>query len=321
MADYDAFNGDADGITALLQLRIAEPRDAVLVTGIKRDITLLGRVAAAGAGAGDRVSALDISLDKNRSALEQLLARGTEVFYCDHHYAGKVPASASLATLINEAPEVCTSLLINGYLRGRFAEWAVVGAYGDNLHASAERLAAQLGLSQAQCAALCELGELINYNGYGESLDDLHIDPAELYRTLHNYRSPLALLDNPPAAVATLRDGYAADFAALDGVQSLLDSPTGLVKLLPNAAWARRVSGVWANQLARDNPQKAVALLTEKAQGYLVSVRAPMANRVGALELCSQFEGGGGRAAAAGINCLAAAEVSRFLDLFSLSFS
>ncbi len=318
MADYDAFNGDADGITALLQLRLAEPRSAELVTGIKRDIALLARVAAAGAGQGDRVVALDISLDKNRTALNQLLERGAEVFYCDHHYAGEVPASAQLATLLNEAAEVCTSLLINGYLRGRYAAWAVVGAYGDNLHASAAKLATQIGFDESERAALCELGELINYNGYGESLDDLHLHPAALYRTLLEFDSPLAVVATP--AVAELRAGYAADFAALSGVESLLDSPTGLAKKLPNAAWARRISGVWANQLARDNPQKAVALLTEKTDGYLVSVRAPLARRRGAVELCSQFAGGGGRAAAAGINCLPAAQLDYFLELFDTNF-
>ena len=39
--DYDVFNGDADGICALIQLRLVEPRpDATLVTGVKRDIQL-----------------------------------------------------------------------------------------------------------------------------------------------------------------------------------------------------------------------------------------------------------------------------------------
>ena len=38
MADYDVFNGDADGICALVQLRQAEPRDTTLVTGVKRNI-------------------------------------------------------------------------------------------------------------------------------------------------------------------------------------------------------------------------------------------------------------------------------------------
>ena len=38
--DYDVFNGDADGIISLVQLRLSDPRDAELVTGRKRDIKL-----------------------------------------------------------------------------------------------------------------------------------------------------------------------------------------------------------------------------------------------------------------------------------------
>jgi hypothetical protein len=44
MTHYDVFNGDADGICALQQLRLAEPGTSVLVTGVKRDIGLLARV-------------------------------------------------------------------------------------------------------------------------------------------------------------------------------------------------------------------------------------------------------------------------------------
>ena len=52
MSDYDVFNGDADGICALTQLRLAEPRPtATLVTGVKRDIDLLQK-----AGEGRRSS-------------------------------------------------------------------------------------------------------------------------------------------------------------------------------------------------------------------------------------------------------------------------
>ena len=46
MTDIDIFNGDADGICALTQLRLAEPRDARLVTGVKRDINLMAQVEA-----------------------------------------------------------------------------------------------------------------------------------------------------------------------------------------------------------------------------------------------------------------------------------
>ena len=46
MAFHDVCNGDADGLFALRQLRLANPVDSILVTGIKRDIALLERVRA-----------------------------------------------------------------------------------------------------------------------------------------------------------------------------------------------------------------------------------------------------------------------------------
>jgi hypothetical protein len=73
MAYFDVFNGDADGMCALLQLRLAEPRDAQRITGLKREIALLQRVRAQ---AGDTVTVLDISLDANRAALMSMLRRG-----------------------------------------------------------------------------------------------------------------------------------------------------------------------------------------------------------------------------------------------------
>eukprot|EP00487_Bulimina_marginata_P011750 TRINITY_DN7573_c0_g1_i1.p1 TRINITY_DN7573_c0_g1~~TRINITY_DN7573_c0_g1_i1.p1 ORF type:complete len:107 (+),score=7.45 TRINITY_DN7573_c0_g1_i1:236-556(+) len=59
---YDVFNGDADGIIALLQLRLAAPKDSTLITGVKRDISLLKQVDVSKATA---VTVLDISLGKN----------------------------------------------------------------------------------------------------------------------------------------------------------------------------------------------------------------------------------------------------------------
>ena len=73
MADFDAFNGDADGVCALVQLRLAEPRESTLITGVKRDIGLAKRIEA---GAGDRVTVLDVSLDKNRDDIQRILDAG-----------------------------------------------------------------------------------------------------------------------------------------------------------------------------------------------------------------------------------------------------
>ena len=72
MRFYDIFNGDADGLCALHQLRLAEPRQATLVTGVKRDIGLLARVSPQ---AGDMLTVLDVSLDTNREALHDALKR------------------------------------------------------------------------------------------------------------------------------------------------------------------------------------------------------------------------------------------------------
>ena len=53
-------SGDADGICALIQLRKAEPREASLITGVKRDINLLAKVEAV---TGDQITVLDVSMD------------------------------------------------------------------------------------------------------------------------------------------------------------------------------------------------------------------------------------------------------------------
>jgi hypothetical protein len=91
-------------------------------------------------------------------------------------------------------------------------------------------------------------------------------------------------------------------------------SSPAAVYLLPDAAWARRVSGVFGNDLANSDPARAHAVVTARDDGnYLVSVRAPLNNKTGADVLCREFPTGGGRAAAAGINELPAAQLPEFI--------
>ncbi|MDG1494617.1 MAG: DHH family phosphoesterase [Porticoccaceae bacterium] len=318
MADYDVFNGDADGICALLQLRFAEPRDAQLVTGIKRDIALLNRVYPA---ADDRITVLDISLDKNREGLNRALDVGAQVFYVDHHFAGSVPASSALKSMINEAPDVCTSVLINHYLRGAFREWAVVGTFGDNLKHTAKSLLKNLNFSDKQATLLENLGIYINYNGYGASVEELHFAPDELYRMLSQYRSPFDFVADNSANFQKLEQGYHQDIEAAQSTVALIENDRAAAFVLPEEPWARRVSGVYSNQLANDNPDRGHAVLTVKANGnYLVSVRAPLNNKYGAAALCMQFPSGGGREAAAGINDLPVDKLAYFLDQFKKAF-
>tara|TARA_B110000090_G_scaffold58241_1_gene66539 strand:- start:5509 stop:6468 length:960 start_codon:yes stop_codon:yes gene_type:complete len=318
MTNYDIFNGDADGICALLQLRLAEPRDAQLVTGVKRDINLLSQVQAE---QGDRLTVLDISLDKNRDDLRRVLKAGAEVFYVDHHFAGEVPASASLKSMINEAPDVCTSLLINHYLRGAQVAWGIVGTYGDNLKQSAEGMAKNTDINAQQLQQLENLGIYINYNGYGSDIAELHFYPAELYQLASQYANPLDFIVDGAQHFEQLETGYQQDLSAAQAVEPLIATDAIALFELPDAPWARRVSGVYSNDLANQNPDRGHGVLTAKANGnYLVSVRAPLNNKRGAATLCRQFATGGGREAAAGINDLPADMLASFIDAFKRAY-
>ena len=315
MTYYDVFNGDADGICALTQLRNAHPVDSVLITGVKRDISLLKQVDAV---AGDVITVLDISLDKNREPLQRALEAGAEVFYCDHHFAGEIPSAGHLTALINTEPDVCTSILVNGHLQGAYLAWAVVGAFGDNLFESAERLASPLQLTDTELLRLKNLGTYINYNGYGSSLDDLHFAPADLYRLVSVHASPFGFMEDGREDFERLETGYRDDMAAAGAVSPERSEAGSAVYGLPDEPWARRVSGVYSNDLANASPDRAHAVLTRKASGnFLVSVRAPLNNKTGADELCMRFPTGGGRKAAAGVNDLPGSMLGDFINQFA----
>jgi len=313
----DVFNGDADGLCALHQLRLAAPADSELITGPKRDISLLKQVKA---GAGDRITVLDIALSKNRDALDRLLEAGAQVRYFDHHQPGDIPVHPNFEPHIDTDANVCTSLLVNLYLQGRHLEWAVVAAFGDNLADAARQAAAPLDLSAGQLAQLQSLGECLNYNGYGETLDDLFFDPADLYRQLRPFADPFAFIAESPA-YSTLKTGYQEDMARAVDVEPMEARASGRIFMLPAEKWARRISGVFGNRLAVESPAQAHAVLTGKPEGgYLVSVRAPLVSRSGADELCSQFDSGGGRRGAAGINHLPESELGRLSTLVFKTF-
>lgn len=315
---YDVFNGDADGICALHQLRLHTPiEEAILITGVKRDIRLLDKIATI---RGAAVTVLDISLASNIEGLTTLLDNGCTIFYADHHVAGDIPAHPALETHIDPAPETCTSLIIDRLLGGRYRPWAVAAAFGDNLHGAAARAAEPLGLSTAELGVLREVGELLNYNGYGPETGDLHFPPALLYQAVHAYEDPLEF-HAASRELQTLRRGYEDDIRRARAIVPRLENEAGRVFELPASPWARRVVGVFSNEKARERENLAHGLLVANPDStYRVSVRAPLTTKTGADRLCCAFPTGGGRAAAAGINNLPSEMLDAFLGQFTETF-
>jgi hypothetical protein len=319
MRSIFAFNGDADGLCAQHQLRLAEGAGAAeLVTGVKRDIGLLERIDAQ---AGDRVTVLDVSLDSNRAALGRLLASGVSVRYFDHHFAGEIPHGPGLEAHIDTAADVCTTILVDRFLAGRYRHWTIAAAYGDNLEAAGAALANEARLSAEQTATLARLGTILNYNGYGDAIEDLHLHPAALARAMEPYADPFAFV-REAGALARLSAGYDEDMSLARGVRPERETDRTVLIVLPDAAWSRRVTGTLANEWVSRAAGKALAVLTPNTRGHFtVSVRAPRGFSAGADELCRQFPSGGGRKAAAGINDLPRAEIGRFADRLAAHFA
>lgn len=317
MTLYFAFNGDADGLCALQQLWLAERRSGTLITGVKRDISLLERVSAA---AGDEVTVLDVSLDVNRAGLLRLLEVGASVRYFDHHHTGEVPQHPRFEPHLDLSPSVCTSILVDRYLGGRFRAWAVTGAFGDNLDREARGLAAELGLAADDVELLRELGVAINYNAYGETIADLHVPPAELASHLREHEDPLSFARVSPVH-RTLAEGYASDMEQARKLAPLRSVPGAALFVLPDEAWARRASGTLANELSKASPDRAIAIVSAKSGGsYMVSLRVPKDARVAADAFCRRYPTGGGRRTAAGINQLPHSELERFASEFEAEF-
>ena len=311
----DVFNGDADGICALLQLRLLTPCDAQLVTGIKRDINLLGNVHAK---QGDKITVLDISFAKNHHDVLRLLAKGADIFYVDHHLITKIPEHPKLTTCINTDSNVCTSLLMNQHLKGAFYQWAVVGAFGDNMSLAVIKATDGFDLNDTELFQLKTLGVCINYNAYGRTVDDLHIAPDALYQLLLSYSSPFDFMTDNPELYQQLVTRYDKDMAFAEKISAQYADEQVALYQFPDAPWSRRVNGVFANQLANQFPNRAHAIVSFDAQNnhYQVSVRSPLNHKWGADELCSTFPNGGGRKSAAGINNLNEADLPVFIQRF-----
>ncbi len=308
-----AFNGDADGLCALVQLLAGRADAPVLVTGVKRDQALLKRVPAV----PGPICVLDVALGKNIDAVTTLIESGTDITYIDHHAPDSIPDHPQFHPRIVVTPDTNTSKLVYDLRPTRHnALWAVAGLFGDNLFDAAMALAKEYDLPEDEVERLKEMGILLNYNAYGATLDDLHFNPHDLADLMATFTSPLAFLAGTDV-IPKLAKGRDEDIEKAKAVDELVPD----VVVLPKEKWARRVVGDFANMLARKHPDRAHAVLvTADRNHYVVSVRAPLNGGASAADLCKQFVTGGGRVKAAGINDLPAAELMMFVNAFDLHF-
>jgi hypothetical protein len=253
--------------------------------------------------------------------LIRILDSGAIVEYFDHHYCGEIPVYANLKTYIDDSPNTCSSLIVNDFLQQQFVAWAIAGAFGDALIDVAKKKSAELFLSEEEVASLSKLGELFNYNSYGESIEDLFFPPDTLYRRIQSFTDPFDFIKNTDV-LSKLEQGYDSDLQNAKELNAYSAGNKSLIFLLPDAPWARRIRGNFAYRLARKFPECAVAVVLPKQDGnFVVSIRTPADSHIRAEEFCRQFPTGGGRACAAGINELPGEQFPKFEKHFHQTFS
>ncbi len=322
------FNGDADGIISQHLLHLDGITPALRVTGLKRDLRLLQHVPESLVGEeGLDLCVCDINLGDNRDDLLRMLRNPTiRVTWYDHHEPGEVPRSSRFRSHIVTARGTCTALLVHADLARKGSEpdprWAAMAAFGDNVPEAADALLATLALPASEREglqeSLREAGELLNYNAYGESLDDVLFAPLHVAECMSAFRDPVAFLQES-GLIAPLRAQLHEDEQAMIGL-SPVDSRSGAsLYALPGEAWARRLGSTFANRVALAEPDRAVAILHPLHDGsFQVSVRAPHGRKDAppASALAREFPSGGGRALAAGINRLPPDAVEAFTKRF-----
>jgi hypothetical protein len=319
MPTYDVFNGDADGLIARHQYRLAFPASHIrLVTGVKRDVALLSRVEAS---PGDHVFVFDVSYDTNAESAQELLQRGVHISYFDHHRATLLTAHPLLDAHIDTSARMCSSLIVDRFLGGRFRTWAIVAAFGDNLAQIASEMAVASGLSDDQTAMLRQLGEGLNYNAYGDDVTDLWFDPQSLAQRLASYNDPFAFIEHEDV-FTRLNAGYANDLGRALAIDPVYSKASLAIYALPDEAWARRIGGSFGNYLSQAYPNRAHAICTcAPNEQWVVSLRAPLSQPVHADSVASQFPTGGGRAAAAGINAFPPARLAELIAAMQTAWS
>ena len=265
----DVFHGDADGLCAVHQLRLARPvppgSPHQIVTGLKDDVELLARVRGA---PGCIVTALDVSLDRNRAALLRVLDEGAEVQHRPPLRRCGAETSATAGAHRHGRRRV-REHLVDALVGGAHRAWAVVGAFGDNLESAAAALAAAGARRGAdRHAAPARRGPQLQ-RVRRQSRRCAACARRAVSGHAGTRRPPGLRSDRPrrtPDRTAQVRPRRSLTLAPLR-----FDADRAVYRL-PAQPWSGRVIGTFANALARTHPRR----------GHAVSRHGPMAAFVSA---------------------------------------
>ncbi len=287
------------------------PKDSEVFTGVKRDVKLLRHCTNI---ENARFTVFDISLLSNRDNVNTILNKGNSIRWFDHHEPGDTDLGDDFEIFVDADPNCCTNILVDKFLEGLYRPWTICGAYGDNLHEQAEKL--NPCFNESSMSQLKEIGETLNYNGYGNKESDLTVHPKDVYLDIKNYESPFQYRDKSDVYYK-IHTQMKSDEAELSSSEIMHDTQTGKVILLPDSRASIRYSGIYSNEQTTNNPDKAFAILTlVDGENYRISIRSPKTNPYGASKLALQFPTGGGREKAAGVNELPISELNQFIEKF-----
>jgi len=318
MTNYDVFNGDTDGIFAWHQLRLAHPREAKIVTGVKRDVNLASRVDSK---EGDLVTIMDVSHAKNRKDVQRILDSGAIVEYFDHHDPKELIEHPNITYHINTEPNISTGLIVNTHVKGQNRLWSIATAFGDNHIDLAMNMAKSEDLSDEQVLILKQIGLVVNYNSYGQTVDDLFFSPEEIAEAARACGPDIFNFLEQGDIFSTLLENFNADMSSAVCQEPFSISENGVIYTLPNEAWTHRIMGSFSNHLVSTNKDLACAIAVLNSDGtYRISVRSSINNPYGAGNLCGKFDGGG-REKAGGINNLSASDMNAFKEEFEKVFA
>ena len=318
MTNYDVFNGDTDGIFAWHQLRLTHPRDAEIVTGVKRDVNLASKVNTED---GDLVTIMDVSHAKNRKDVQRILDSGAIIEYFDHHDPKELIEHPNITYHINTEPNISTGLIVNSHVNGQNRLWSIATAFGDNHLDLAMNMAKSESLSDEQVLILKQIGLVVNYNSYGQTIEDLFYSPEEIAEAARACGSDIFKFLEQGDIFSTLLENFNADMSSAVCQEPFSISENGVIYTLPNEAWTHRIMGSFSNHLVSTNKNLACAIAVLNSDGtYRISVRSSINNPHGAGNLCGNF-GGGGREKAGGINNLPASDMNTFIEEFDKVFS